>query len=309
MPRETGSPGGWPDAPAGIVRSMDPRRQLPLAIHGPGKAGTVLGALLSRSGCGPVEISGGSAASRRLACALVPGAEDRGDLPGGRAGGLLLLAVPDDALAAAVATLAGLDIPGSLRVAHLAGRFGRGLLAPVEGRVLATAAFHPLCSLPSRESAGSLAGSVIGLDAPPGDVPFWEDLARRLGGVPVHVPEAARGAYHLAASVLGNGVQALADLAFRALADAGVDGPVLREGLVRLAHGALLAGVRREPAHALTGPVPRGDLGTLDAHRGSLASREDRELFEALVRAQFAMLHRIRDSQEGSAAPCPPPRP
>jgi predicted short-subunit dehydrogenase-like oxidoreductase (DUF2520 family) len=109
---------------------------------------------------------------------------------------------------------------------------------------------------------------------------------------------------------LGNGIQALADLAFRALGEANINLPELRIGLVNLTFLALLAGAVGTPKDALTGPVIRGDFATLDAHWRKLTSPADRDLYRALVAAQFDLaISKLSASQKTPLPEWTPPTP
>ena len=55
------------------------------------------------------------------------------------------------------------------------------------------------------------------------------------------------------------------------IARAGIDSPALRHGLARLAAGATSNMLAAPPAQALTGPVARGDAGTVARHVARLA--------------------------------------
>src|SRR5438552_4705854 len=93
------------------LRRAEPRH-LTIGVIGAGRVGAVLGAALARAGHRVVAAAGVSAASTARARKMLPGAEV---LPADRvamAADLVLLAVPDDALAGLVA---GLADTGSIR--------------------------------------------------------------------------------------------------------------------------------------------------------------------------------------------------
>src|SRR4051794_35611223 len=111
---------------------------LVVGVVGAGRVGAVLGAALNAAGHRVVATAAVSAASRDRAARLLPEAEIRpADDVARAATDLLLLAVPDDALAAVVR---GLATTGALHdgqiVAHTSGAHGLAVLGDVRGMAL-----------------------------------------------------------------------------------------------------------------------------------------------------------------------------
>jgi predicted short-subunit dehydrogenase-like oxidoreductase (DUF2520 family) len=245
---------------------------LRVGVIGTGRVGAVLGAALARAGHPVVAGAGVSAESRDRAARLLPGVPL---LPADEVvarAELVLLAVPDDQLGALVAGLAGTGRwrPGQV-VAHTSGAHGLAVLEPA-----ALAGVRPLAVHPAMTFTGAaadlerLAGTSFGVTAPEGLWPLAAALVAELDGEPVPVPEESRALYH-AALVVGSNylvtlVNEAADLLRRAgVGDpAGVLGPLLRTAL----DNALASGDA-----ALTGPVSRGDAGTVERHLRTLAEQ------------------------------------
>jgi predicted short-subunit dehydrogenase-like oxidoreductase (DUF2520 family) len=138
------------------------------------------------------------------------------------------------------------------------------------------ASVHPLVTLPEPRSGADrlLAG---GYFAVAGD-PLALDLVAALGGRTFTVPDEARVAYHVAACLAANHVVALLGQVERVAGEAGV--PL--EAFLTLARGAVDDVGAVGPARALTGPVARGDLATVERHRAALDPAE-RPAYDALV--------------------------
>ena len=230
-------------------------------------------------------VSGGHPSSRAAAQRRLPASTLGGARPNVLDdNSLLLIAVPDDALTEEVSALSSIPIAAGARVAHLSGCHGVSILSPLHARGAVVCAFHPLCSLPTRESEHAMEGAVVAYEALGGDVEFWLGLARDMGCQPVRLPDEDRAAYHMAAALMGNGVQSLLDLAFRQV-ERTPDNQAIRQGLVHLARGAMQRAAGSSPGEALTGPVARGDHATLDAHWRTLQNDGDRALVLQVVRA------------------------
>lgn len=226
---------------------------------------------------------------------IVGGRGADGTAEDGAAVDLVLLAVPD----AAIADAAGAIRPGPL-LGHLSGATGLGALGAREGFSL-----HPLLTVTGGPSAAEpgpepepgagpaerFAGAYAAVDGTSEHaVAVAESLADRLGLRTFRIAEADRPAYHAAASAASNFLVVVEGLAERLAATAGVP----REALAPLAAAALANWRRDGAAAALTGPVARGDEETVARQRAAVAERapSDLDFFDALVSATRALAAR-----------------
>ena len=241
--------------------------RLDVGVVGAGRVGAVLGAALARAGHRVVAASGSSAASRDRAAALLPGVPLVPAADVAARCSLLLLCVPDDALAGVVADLTGDVSPGQL-VAHVSGAHGLGVLQPLTDRGALPLALHPV--LPFTGTAldlTRLAGASFGVTAPEPLRPVGEALVLETGGEPVWVRDEVRPLWHAALAHSANHLVALVAQSADLLRDAGVDDPA---AVLRPLLGAALDGALTRGDAALTGPVSRGDAGTVRAHLAAL---------------------------------------
>lgn len=275
---------------------------LTVGVIGAGRVGAVLGAALIGAGHRVVAASGVSEASRERIVRLLPGAAN---LPADEvarvAADLLIISVPDDALAGVVAGLAGTGAirPGQV-VAHTSGAHGLAVLAPATLRGARPLALHPAMTFTGRrDDLRRLAGASFGVTAPDDLRPFATQLAADLAGQgrpageqeglaggqegrggPAErqegrgaavewVAEDDRPLYHAALAHGANHLVTLVNEALDRLRDAGVEHPdkVLGPLLEAALHNALRMGDA-----ALTGPVSRGDAGTVAQHLDRLAA-------------------------------------
>jgi predicted short-subunit dehydrogenase-like oxidoreductase (DUF2520 family) len=236
-----------------------------IGIIGAGRVGAVLGAALERAGHTVVATVAVSAASRTRAERLLPHARLLPADEVAAAADLVLLAVPDDVLAGLVA---GLAETGALRpdqiVAHTSGAHGLGVLAPV-ARPLA---LHPAMTFTGTAAdLDRLAGVSFGVTAPADLRGTAEALVGDLGGVVEWIEEEQRPLYHAALAHGANHLATLVAEAMDRLRDAGVHEPA--RVLAPLLGAALDNSLRLGDA-ALTGPVSRGDAGTVRKHLQAL---------------------------------------
>ncbi|MGC4890151.1 Rossmann-like and DUF2520 domain-containing protein [Micromonospora sp. DT227] len=247
-------------------------RTLTVGVLGTGRVGAVLGAALAAAGHRVVAASGASGASRARLALLLPQTPHRAAPAVARAAtDLLLVAVPDDALAAVVADLAatGALRPGQV-VAHTSGAHGLAVLAPAAAAGARPLALHPAMTFTGTpDDLSRLAGSSYGVTAPAELRPFAARLVADLGGVPEWVGEADRPLYHAALAHGANHLVTLVNDAADRLRDAGVDRP---EKVLAPLLRAALENALRLGDDALTGPVSRGDAGTVRRHLDRLAA-------------------------------------
>jgi predicted short-subunit dehydrogenase-like oxidoreductase (DUF2520 family) len=268
------------------VDGIEHPARLTVGVVGAGRVGAVLGAALARAGHRVTGAYAVSDASRARAAALLPGVP-LADVAAVVAGAeLVLLAVPDDALAPLVAGLSatGAWQAGQMAV-HTSGRHGVAVLGPAREHHVLPLALHP---------AMTFSGTAMDLDRLP-DCPFGvtadealrpvaEALVLEMGGDPVWVAEHDRLAYHTALSHGANHLVTLTSEAMELLSRAGVAEP--RRVIGPLVRAALDNALRLGDA-ALTGPVARGDVGTVEDHLRELdrLSPEIRRTYVALARA------------------------
>lgn len=243
--------------------------RLAVGVVGAGRVGAVLGAALARAGHDVVAVSAVSEASRERAAELLPGVPVVGVDEVLRRGDLVLLTVPDDALPDLVH---GLVATGAIRrgmlLTHTSGRYGLDVLAPAIGAGALPLAVHPVLPFAgSRVDLERLTGTAFGVTAPEPLRPIAEALVVEMGGEPVWLTEAQRPVWHAALAHGANHLTTLVATCADLLRSVGVEQPATVLGPLL---GAALDGSLRSGDAALTGPVARGDGGTVRAHVDAL---------------------------------------
>ena len=245
--------------------------RLGVGVVGAGRVGAVLGSALRAAGHSVVGASAVSADSRDRIDALLPGVPVLEVPAVVERAELVLLTVPDDALAGLVRGIAdtGGWQPGQI-VVHTAGRYGTAVLEPALRAGAIPVALHPAMTFTGTSiDLSRLVGCPFAVTAPAPVLPIGQALVVEIGGEPVALPEEARPLYHAALAHGANHLVTLVTQAMRALARAGVDEP--GRYLTPLLTAAL-DGTLRDGELALTGPVLRGDAGTVAEHVASLVA-------------------------------------
>ncbi|MHA7190325.1 Rossmann-like and DUF2520 domain-containing protein [Arthrobacter sp. MDT2-16] len=271
---------------AGADASRRPGR-LGVGVVGAGRVGSVLGAALRSAGHAVVGVSAVSEASRERAENLLPGVPVLEVRDVVERAELVLLAVPDDTLPTLVEGLARLGAwqAGQL-VVHTSGRYGTSVLGPARAAGAIPLAIHPAMTFTGLSlDLGRLPDSMFGITAPAAVLPIAQALVVEMGAEPVVIEEESRALYHAALAHASNHLVTIAAQSAQLLADLGVQhpdrmlGPLMKASL----ENALSAG-----EGALTGPVARGDAGTVRIHRAALEQHDapdTRQAYLGMARA------------------------
>ncbi len=205
---------------------------------------------------------------------------------------LVVLAVSDDAIASVAAELApqaGAAIPQA--VVHCSGALALEPLEPLAAAGWQVGAWHPLQAFATR-AAALHPGITWGITAAEPLRSTLHALTHTLEGQPRDVAAADKPLYHAAAVLACNYAITLAAQAVAVLDSCGFSADDALSALLPLLSGNL-AGLERVglPA-ALTGPLARGDAGTITRHLELLdATHPDAAaLYRACARATLPLL-------------------
>jgi len=267
-----------------------------VGVVGAGRVGAVLAAALRTAGHEVVAVAGESDASRGRIAALLPDVPVLKPSAVARSCDVLLLTVPDDMLGNVVRTLAD---AGALHegqyVVHTSGRHGLAILAPA-----VEVGAHPIALHPAMTFTGTaldlprLADIVFGLTATGPDRAVAEALVADLGGRPMWVPEEMRTLYHAG---LAHGANHLVTLVTEAMEILSAAGAVDPAGTLRPLLTAALDNALAQGDAALTGPIVRGDAGTVEAHLADITANAPQTLGSYLALARATLARTVADGR------------
>src|SRR5512135_309897 len=240
-----------------------------VGIVGAGAVGTALGLALSRAGWPVGGVASRDEARRERFRSLVPGARAFGE-----ASALLdeveliILAVPDDVIPALASEL---RMYSGQAMVHTSGALGAEVLEPARAAGTQVGAFHPLVAFADTERAvAALHGATVAVEGDDELAALLAEMAEAIGATAVRLAPGSKAAYHAAAMLSAGGVVALLDAIAELGRVAGLDEPgslAIYGGLVEQTLGnARALGIAR----SLTGPMVRGDVGTIERHLAAL---------------------------------------
>jgi predicted short-subunit dehydrogenase-like oxidoreductase (DUF2520 family) len=194
---------------------------------------------------------------------------------------VILLAVPDDAITAVAARIREAPLARTT-VLHCSGLRDRSALAPLQDAAAGLGSFHPLQTLAGdREAAERLRAAYAVLEGDPTALAMGRRLAQVLGMEAIELEAASKPAYHAAAVIASNYSVTLADVAAAVARAAGVPPEAAARIFLPLMAGTVTNLLDFGPTGALTGPIRRGDVGTVQAHLRAL-DPDDRQLYVLL---------------------------
>lgn len=228
---------------------------------------------------------------------------------------LLVLAVPDRAVESVAADLAGpvaADLAGPVAavlagpvtsagspppgtpwaVVHCSGALGLDVLDPLAALGCSTGCWHPLQAFPTPSTAveRGITWAVTATEPLAGTL---AELTGLVGGIPLRLAESDKVRYHAAAALAANYTVTLAAHATALLGDCGLAPEAGLRAVLPLLRTTLAGLDRVGLPDGLTGPLARGDLGTVTRHLDVLAAYPDTlALYRAAGRATLTLLAR-----------------
>ncbi len=240
-----------------------------IGFIGAGKVGEALASKLSEKGYEVVAVASRSFSSaERLAanissCRPYSTPQEVADVAT-----LVFITTPDDAVSS---VQEGIDWHPGQWVVHTSGALPVSVLERARSRGGLTGGFHPLQTF-ADATGESLSGSTFALEGEDPLLSSLKEIALALGGSYVVVSSEDRALYHISGVLASNYVvtlMGLADEIWRrlGLSASGVDSllPLMRGTVENLARIGL--------PDALTGPIARGDAGTIQKHLQALKVR------------------------------------
>jgi predicted short-subunit dehydrogenase-like oxidoreductase (DUF2520 family) len=231
-----------------------------------------LGQALSRSGYSVTAVASrsyGSAAKLAAAidgCAACHSAQEVADRCN-----LIFITTPDDAIPL---------VAGSIKwkkgqaVIHCSGADSTEALISAAEQGAVTGAFHPLQSLAGGPNdADKLKGITFAVEANEPLLSQLKDMAEALGGQWLILKAEDRALYHAAAVVACNYMVTLTGMAADMWGNFGADGGQAVRALLPLIKGTLSNIESDGLPGCLTGPIARGDTGTIRKHLAAISQK------------------------------------
>jgi predicted short-subunit dehydrogenase-like oxidoreductase (DUF2520 family) len=243
-----------------------------IGFIGAGTTGTALAVRLSQKGCPVVAVSSRTLPSAQKLARLVPNcqachaAQEVAD-----AAELVFITTPDDVVAQVCGEVQWRE---GQSVVHCSGAHSVDILEAAKKLGAAVGSFHPLQTFADVDQAlENLPGSTFALEAEEPLLSTLKELTLLLNGHWVELKPGDKVLYHAAAVFACNYLVTLFKLALDLWLDFGVSAKEATRALLPLLAGTINNIDSIGLPDCLTGPVARGDSGTIERHLSAIEIR------------------------------------
>lgn len=210
----------------------------------------------------------------------------------------ILICTPDDEIRPVckeIFSYKDLDFKGCY-VIHFSGSKTLSVLDAAKGAGAKIASVHPLKSFASIEGAiNTMPGIVYGITYCSSESRKTALLmVKSLGGTAIEVEDSKKALYHAASCVASNYLVTLLNYAVLIHRKIGIKPDDSLKGLMSLVEGTVSNIKKMGTQKSLTGPIARGDLGTIREHMQDLNkyfSREGASLYKVMGRETAKIAH------------------
>ncbi len=253
---------------------MKKKRLFTFSIIGAGMVGTAIGFLLKKAGHHISAFADLSAAHLKRAQAYTGASGFRHFAPAVDPADCILITTPDDRIGTVCEEIVGASSVTGKKVFHMSGAGGLDLLEPARRAGASVASIHPLQSFSSIDGAiQSIPGSYFGVTASSGAKKVSADIVRDLRGIPIPITPDQKPLYHAAACMASNYLVSLMSVVESIYLSIGFSPKDAHRAYLPLVYGSLKNIERQGCTSALTGPIARGDSGTVQQHIKAMSSR------------------------------------
>jgi len=229
--------------------------------------GTAIGYLLKKAGYEIVAIADKSAAALRRAQSYTGGKACRKPQEVLREADCILITTPDDIILSVCKDIARSPLIKGKYIFHMSGAGGLDLLDPARKAGAAVASIHPLQSFSSIDNAiQNIPSSYFGITADAKAKTQAETIVLALGGKPIYISSQQKSLYHAAACVASNYLVSLLNVVESIYQSIGINENDAKKAYLPLIYGSLKNIELSGSVQALTGPIARGDSGTIQKH-------------------------------------------
>ena len=205
---------------------------------------------------------------------------------------VLFITVPDGLIRTTFLALAGIDPAQAATDPALAGKFichcsgslsSREVFAGIEETGAFGFSVHPLFAVSDRHKTWQeLDKAFFTLEGDPSRIDDMSEFLTKAGVRFQIIDPAAKTRYHLAAVYGSNLICALIGESVQLLQECGFSEGDALKAIGPLVRGNVEHALEAGPVQALTGPVERGDVTTLQKHLGVMTAEEDQQLYRLL---------------------------
>lgn len=247
---------------------------------GAGKVGTAMGCYFCRKGIQVAGYYSRSLSSAKMAASRTGSRayNNMEELAGSV--DLIALTVPDDEIEAVGLTLAEMHLCWEQKIAlHMSGVHSSDILAPLGEKGATLCSIHPMLSFGNVDaSVEALPSAVFTVEGRGVKLDVVKEMIEICGNRWVEISTKDKVLYHAAACVMSNYMVTLLDAGLEMLNGVGFSPENAVKLITPLVEKTLVNVINIGAEEALTGPISRGDAGTVEKHMGKLREQNGKWL-------------------------------
>ncbi|HEY5532336.1 MAG TPA: DUF2520 domain-containing protein [Candidatus Anoxymicrobiaceae bacterium] len=244
-----------------------------VAIIGSGRVGTAMALLLSERGYDVVCVADPEQQVRTRAAGLSGAEPVADDVEAARLADIIIITTPDSAIASTCRSIvdSGVEVRGK-KFVHMSGALSLTALEPARHAGAQVLSIHPLQTFADMEGAvKALPGSTFGVTCEPSLEGWASVFVSDLEGTMQLIRDEDKVLYHAAAVMASNFLAMMEYAALTIARGLGFSDDAFAEAFAPLYRASVENVARLGPVEALTGPLVRGDAGTIEKHLTALA--------------------------------------
>ena len=260
--------------------NMNKRPLNNFAIIGAGMVGTAIGFLLRKTGYVVIAIADKSPAALKRALPYTGGKVFRTPGEAVQEADCILITTPDDAISSTCQEIALCPAIKGKFVFHMSGAGGLDLLESAKKAGADVASIHPLQSFSSIDQAiKNIPGSYFGITTDKKAQKIAKNIVNDLGGIPLLISSDQKPLYHAAACFASNYLVSLMNTVESIYQAIGLNEKDAKTAYLPLVYGSLKNIEKSGSIPSLTGPIARGDFGTIKKHISAINKNLPQYLF------------------------------
>ena len=229
--------------------------------------GTAIGFLLRKAGYKVISVYDKSSAALKRSLPYTGGKAFLKPLEAVQKADCVLITTPDDAILSACQEIALSPAIKGKFVFHMSGAGSLDILESAKKAGASVASIHPLQSFSSIDQAiENIPGSYFGVTADKKALSPAKNIIRSLGGIPLVISPEQKPLYHAAACFASNYLVSLINVVESIYQAIGLNEKDAKKAFLPLVYGSLKNIENSGSISSLTGPIARGDSGTIKKH-------------------------------------------
>ena len=200
----------------------------------------------------------------------------------------LWIATPDDAIATVWDDIAGFDIR-NYTIVHFSGSLSSDVFQGIHDKHAYACSLHPIFAFSDKNTSYQKMKDIyFTLEGDEKAKARMDEVLAAFGNPVVEIDPAQKARYHAAASMVSNDVLALIHTGLSELTACGFTREDAYHAFAPLIENNVKAGLEKGCVEALTGPIERNDVNTVDRHLDALEGLSQ-EIYLALGEALLDM--------------------